>query len=59
MVDEMSTLHKSGTSSLSSFMQGHLQLVVVGIMQSKFAQMVRLINLRLALLPKGKLRYLG
>ena len=59
MVDEMSALHKSGTWELVSLPIGNLLLVVVGFMQLKLVETVRLIDLRLALLSKGILRYLG
>ena len=45
--------------SLSPFLQVNLQLVIVGFMQSKLAQTVRLINFRLVLLPRGIIKYLG
>ena len=59
MVDEISALHKSGTWELVSLPIGNLLLVVVGFMQLKLVETVRLIDLRLALLTKGILKYLG
>ena len=59
MVDEMTALHKSGTWELVSLLQVNLLFVVAGFMQSNLVQMVRLIDLRLDLSPKGILRYLG
>ena len=51
MVDEMSTLHKSGTWELVSLPAGKSMVGCRWVMRSKFAQTVRLIGLTLALLP--------
>lgn len=45
--------------SLFQFFHVNLLSVVVGFMQSKFVRMVKLIGLRLNLMPRTKLRYPG
>ena len=59
MVDEMFVLHKSGTWELVSLSAGKATVGCRWVMLSKLVQTVRLIDLRLALLPKGILRYLS